>query len=420
MEQGTGKTIPALVRLLELLKHKQINDALVVAPKSTLGAWERDIEKFDEDDQQILKKSITLVNYDLVWRRDSFKKPWGAIVLDEAHFIKNRSSKRSQALLKLGVNAKYKYILTGTPIGNGQLENIWSQYCFLKPYIERGRVASTIFGGTYPKFSDRYCILNQYHQPYAYRNVNELQDIINQYSYRVKKIDCLDLPEKLPDEIVEVELVEKKLYKELHQESTLADFEILAENSLSRMIKLRQLASGFINNDGEILDVKCEKLNILEELITGLDKKVVIFAQFTHSIDQINALMKALNIRTLVLDGRSKDKTIWRQFQTDESIQVIICQYDTACAGIDLFASDTIIYYEPTLKSNTLEQSRDRIHRTGQKNKCSYIHLITKGTIERDIYRALAGYSDFTEKLFTEYMTSYRKKYDTTRKGSNK
>lgn len=420
MEQGTGKTIPALVRLLELLKHNQINDALVVAPKSTLGAWERDIEKFDEDDQQILKKSITLVNYDLVWRRDSFKKPWGAIVLDEAHFIKNRSSKRSQALLKLGINAKYKYILTGTPIGNGQLENIWSQYCFLKPYIERGRVASTIFGGTYPKFSDRYCILNQYHQPYAYRNVNELQDIINQYSYRVKKIDCLDLPEKLPDEIVEVELVEKKLYKELHQESTLADYEILAENSLSRMIKLRQLASGFINNDGEILDVKCEKLNILEELITGLDKKVVIFAQFTHSIKSISELLTKLKIKHVVLNGETKDKTIWRQFQTDESIQIIVCQYDTACAGIDLFASDTIIYYEPTLKSNTLEQSRDRIHRTGQKNKCSYIHLITKGTIERDIYRALAGYSDFTEKLFTEYMTSYRKKYDTTRKGSNK
>lgn len=391
-----------------------------MAPKSTLGAWERDIEKFDETDRIILRSWITLVNYDLVWRRESFKKPWGAIVLDEAHFIKNRSSKRSQALLKLAVNAKYKYILTGTPIGNGQLENIWSQYTFLDPYIERGRVASRIFGGSYPKFSDRYCILNQYHQPYAYRNVNELQEIINQYSYRVKKVDCLDLPEKLPDEIIEVELVEKKLYKELHRESTIEQYEILAENPLSRMIKLRQLASGFINNDGEVVEVKCEKLNILEELIAGLDKKLVIFAQFTHSIKSISELLKKLKIKHVVLNGETKDKTIWRQFQNDESIRIIVCQYDTACAGIDLFAADTIIYYEPTLKSNTLEQSRDRIHRTGQKNKCSYIHLITKGTIERDIYRALAGYSDFTEKLFTQYMESYRKKYDTTRKGSNK
>lgn len=405
------------MRLLELLKSKRINDALVVAPKSTLGAWERDFEKFDESDQLILKQSITLVNYDLVWRRDSFQKPWGAIVLDEAHFIKNRSSKRSQALLKMAVHAQYKYILTGTPIGNGQLENIWSLYTFLDPYIERGRVASRIFGGSYPKFSDKYCILNQYHQPYSYRHVDELQDIINEHSYRVKKVDCLDLPEKLPDELVEVELIEKKLYKELHRESVIEQFDIVSENPLSRMIKLRQLASGFINNDGEIVDVKCDKLTILEELMSGFNKKVVIFAQFTHSIDQINTLMKALKIKSIVLDGRTKDKSIWRQFQSDESIQVIICQYDTACAGIDLFASDTIIYYEPTIKSNTLEQSRDRIHRTGQKNKCSYIHLITKGTIEKEIYKALAGYSDFNEKLFTEYMESYQKKYDTTRKG---
>lgn len=420
LEQGTGKTLIVLSRLVELLRYKQINNFLIVAPLSTLGSWSRDIEKFEKVDQDLLLKHGTFINYDRVWRNDFDKKTFDFIALDESHFIKNRSSKRAKALLKLSIKAKYRYILSGTPFSNAKLEDIWSQYCFLKPYIERGRVASKIFGGSYPKFSDRYCILNQYYQPYAYKNVNELQDIINQYSYRVKKIDCLDLPEKLPDEIIEVELLEKKLYKELHQESTLAEYEILAENSLSRMIKLRQLASGFINNDGEILDVKFEKLTILEELITGLDKKVVIFAQFTHSIDQINALMKTLNIKAIVLDGRTKDKTIWRQFQTDESIQVIICQYDTACAGIDLFASDTIIYYEPTLKSNTLEQSRDRIHRTGQKNKCSYIHLITKGTIERDIYRALSGFSDFTEKLFTEYMTSYRKKFDTTRRGSNK
>ena len=420
LEQGTGKTLIVLSRLVELLRKGQITNFLIVAPLSTLGSWNRDIEKFETRDQELLRQHGTFINYDRVWRNGFEKNTYDFIALDESHFIKSRSSKRSQALLKMSTRAKYRYILSGTPLSNGKLEDIWSQFCFLKPYIERGRVASQIFGGSYPKFCDRYCILNQYHQPYAYRNVNELQEIINEYSYRVKKIDCLDLPEKLPDEIVEVELVEKKLYKELHKESTIEQYEILAENPLSRMIKLRQLASGFINNDGEIMDVKCEKLSILEELVTGLDKKLVIFAQFTHSIDQISELMKKLKLKTIVLNGATKDKTIWREFQNDESIRVIVCQYDTACAGIDLFAADTIIYYEPTLKSNTLEQSRDRIHRTGQKNKCSYIHLITKGTIERDIYRALSGYSDFNEKLFTQYMESYRKKYDTTRKGSNK
>lgn len=413
---------------MDLLKSGSIVDALVVAPKSALGAWERDIEKFDELDSEILRDSITLINYDKIWRGDKespYFKKYGCIVLDEAHNIKNRTSQRSKFLLKIACQADYKYILTGTPIGNGQLENIWSLYCFLNPYIDRGQVYSNIFReymtevasgsykGSYKEFQDRYCILNMYHKPSSYINVKELQKIINEHSYRVKKVECLDLPDKLPDEIVSIELKEKALYKRLATESALLEYEILAENPLSRMIKLRQLASGHIKNENELIEVKNEKLSILQELIEGYedDKKLVIFAEFKYSISKISELLKKLKIKHIVLDGDQKDKTIWRQFQADASIKIIVCQYQTASAGIDLFASDTIIYYEPTLRSNILEQSRDRIHRTGQVNKCSYIHLITKGTIEVDIYRALSGYSDFSEKLFTEYMNIYRRSY---------
>lgn len=428
MEQGTGKTLPTLVRILDLLKSGKIETALVVAPKSALGAWERDTELFNELDQEILRDAITLINYDKVWRgeeKSPYYKPYGCIVLDEAHSIKNRTSRRSKFLLKIATMSDYRYILTGTPIGNGQLENIWSLYCFLDPYLERGRVYSNIFKrfmeenasgeykGSYGEFEKRYCILNMYHKPASYINVKELQNIINEHSYRVKKVDCLDLPDKLPDEIIRVELVEKPLYKILATESAILEYEILAENPLSRMIKLRQLASGHIKTEDGLIEVKCEKLEILKELIEGYedDKKLVIFAEFKYSIGKIAELLKKLKIKFVVLDGDQKDKTIWRKFQSDKNIRVIICQYQTASAGIDLFASDTIIYYEPTLRSNILEQSRDRIHRTGQKNKCSYIHLLTKGTIEEHIYKALAGYSDFSEKLFVEYMNDYRRSY---------
>ena len=184
------------------------------------------------------------------------------------------------------------------------------------------------------------------------------------------------------------------------------------------MIKLRQLSSGYLTykeaDEAKLLELKTEKLSVLEELLEGYpdDKKVVIFAEFKYSIAQISELLRKKKIRFVVLDGDQKDKTIWRKFQSDERIRVIVCQYQTASAGIDLFASDTIIYYEPTLRSNILEQSRDRIHRTGQKEKCSYIHLLTRGTVEVDIYRALAGYSDFSEALFTRYMDGYRRNYN--------
>ena len=426
MEQGTGKTLVGLYRILDLLRSGAIEEALIVAPKSALGAWERDIELFNDLDREILTAGITLINYDKIWRgeKDSpYYKKYGCIVLDEAHYIKNRTSQRSKFLLKIATMADYRYILTGTPISNGQLENIWSLYCFLDPYLERGYPYSRIFGGPYKAFEDRYCILNMYHKPSSYIHVKELQDIIAEHSYRVKKVECLDLPEKLPDEIIKVDLGEKTLYKKLATESAILEYEILAENPLSRLVKLRQLASGYLNikkpnEDGtyteEIKEVKCEKISILEELIEGYedDKKLVIFAEFKYSIRKISELLGKMKIKFVVLDGDQKDKTIWRKFQTDKKIRVIVCQYQTASAGIDLFASDTLIYYEPTLRSNTLEQSRDRIHRTGQANKCSYIHLLTKGTVEVDIYRALAGYSDFSEALFTRYMEGYRRSYD--------
>ena len=428
MEQGTGKTIPSLVRVLDLLKSGEIKSALVVAPKSALGAWERDINLFEEAEQEILKESITLINYDKVWRgkeKSPYYRKYGCIILDEAHNIKNRTSQRSKFLLQIAAWAKYKYILTGTPISNGQLENIWSLYCFLNPYINRGRTYSNIFKehmegntslpykGSYAEFQDRYCILNKYHKPSSYINVKELQKIINEHSYRIKKSECLDLPEKLPDEIIHVELKEKALYKKLHNDSAILEYDILAENPLSRMIKLRQLCAGHIKTEDGIIEVKTEKLDILKEIIEGYedDKKLVIFAEFKYSIKKISNLLEELKINFVVLDGDQKDKKIWRRFQEDKSIRIILCQYQTANSGIDLFASDTIIYYEPTLRSQILEQSRDRIHRTGQTNKCSYIHLITKGTIEVQIYRALASYSDFSDKLFLQYFNEYRRNY---------
>lgn len=429
MEAGTSKTYPTLIRLLELIKSGKIKDALIVAPKSTLGSWLRDLAFFDPPDRSTLESAIALINYDKVWRgedKSPFFKAWGAVVLDESHNIKNRTSKRAKFCLKIACMAKYRYILTGTPIGNGALEDIYAQIAFLDPYIERGNIYSRIFKehfermtpektfrGSYYEFLERFCILNKYHKPYRYINVKELQSLINGYSYRVKKSECLDLPEKLPDEIIEVENLEKALYKRLSTSSALLEYEILAENPLSRMVKLRQLSSGFIKNENELLTFKSDKLVILEELIERYDddKKLVIFAEFKYSIASICALLSKLKIKYVTLDGEQKNKTIWRQFQTDKSIRVIVCQYQTANAGIDLFASDTIIYYEPTLRSTVLEQSRDRIHRSGQKNKCSYIHLLTKGTVEEAIYKALAGYADFSEKLFTEYLASYQKSY---------
>ena len=414
MEQGCGKTLVALVHLLHLLKTRKIANFLIVAPKSALGAWDRDVEMFDPADQKILKDAMTLINYDKVWRKkdDSpYFREWDAIILDEAHNIKNRTSERSEFLLKLALKSQYRYILTGTPISNGHLENIWSEYAFLAPKKEKRSISCEWFG-KYSDFTDQYCDMNQYYQPYRYRNVNDLQEIIDAHSYRVTKEECLDLPEKLPDEIWKVDLIEKDWYKDLWHESAIMELDVLAENPLTRMLKLRQFCSGQIVSDyGNTIPVKHNKLKTLDEFLEGYENKLVIFAQFKRSIKDIEGLLKKKKIKSVTLDGDQKDKNIWRRFQIDDSIRVIVVQYESGSSGIDLFASSTMIFYEPTIRSNILEQARDRIHRTGQHHPCQYIHFITRGTVEEQIYKALSNFSDFSEKLFTEYITSYTRSY---------
>lgn len=405
MEQGTGKTIPTLLAIYDKASQGLIKNALIIAPKAVCGSWYRDIDKMALNVKETLLKTCTIINYDKVWRGNTYNKVWDCIVLDESHKIKNRTSKRGAFLLELSRKAKYKYILTGTLINNAKLEDSWSQFAFLHNWKKGRSVYATLFNNmSYYDFLERYAYLNQFYTPYKYKNVDEVQEIIRRHSYRVLKVDCLDLPDKLPNEVYEIENVEKKLYKEMLKNNTAEEHGVLAENSLTRLGKLRQICSGFIKNENEVVTLKCEKLNAVKDFIEENEKKLVIFAEFKYSIKNISELLERMKVSYVVLDGEQKNKSIWRQFQDDETVQVIICQYASGNAGIDLYSADTIIFYEPTLSSNVLEQAKDRIHRIGQISKCSYIHFITKGTIEEHIFNNLEKYCDFNKAMFDDYL----------------
>lgn len=389
------KTLPILYHIAYLASVNEITNALIVAPLSTLGAWTRDLEKMPPSKRKWIT-SLTIINYDKVWRRaEIHQATWDCIVLDEAHSIKHRTSQRSKAVRKMGLKAKYRYILTGTPMSNGHLEEYWAQFNFLDPDIF----------GPYKRFQDRYCFVNQFYKPYKYRHVDELKTIIAANSYRITKEECLDLPEKLDDEVIELELREKAKYKQM-LDNFIAELEIEAPNPLTRMGKLRQLCSGFIIDENrQAIELKSDKLKVTQELLEARgDKKTVIFAEFKHSIRTITDHLKKEKISHLVLDGDQKDKNVWRKFQSDDTIQVIVCQYQTANAGIDLYASDTIIFYEPTLSSMINEQAKDRIHRIGQHHPCSYYYLITKGTVERKIYNTLLKGRDFGKEVLLDFI----------------
>lgn len=414
MEQGTGKSFPVLFRLAELAACGRVRTALVVAPKAVCESWRQKEDQLSDAQRASLDGVLDVVSYDLVWRRASYHDAtYDAVVLDESHYVKSPSAKRTHACMALCARARYRYILTGTPTSNGQLCNIWSQFACIDPVVVKGRVYPACLGGdSYYRWLDRVAYLNQWHRPYKYRDVSSLQEVMGEHSYRITKAECLELPEKLPDQILDVELDPRAAahYRGMMRSSAIVELDTLAGNSLTRSLRLRQIASGFVDTDsGGRVEYPCRKLTALRELLEDFEGKIVVFCDFRHSIDAVSGLLTRMRLRHVVLDGRQADKGVWKTFQGDEGVRAIVCQYQSGSAGIDLYAADTIVFYEPSLSSNLTEQARDRIHRIGQHRPCSYYFLLTRGTVERAIYAALANYADFGEALFTRYMDEYVK-----------
>lgn len=413
MEQGTGKTFPVLFRMAELAGQGRIESALIVAPKAVCESWRDKIRLLsDAQREQLACIELRIVSYDMVWRRTEYVDAvWDMVVLDESHYVKSPSAKRTKACQKICSMAYYRYILTGTPTSNGQLCNLWSQLSCVDPTVVRGHVYPKCLGGdSYYKWIERVAYMDPWHKPYKYKDVAALQDVMGDWSYRITKDECLDLPERLPDVILHCDLPgrTKKAYREMARHSAIVELDTLAGNSLTRSLRLRQLASGFLDTEnGERVEYPNPKLVALRGLLTDWEGKVVVFCDFRHSIDAVSGLLDEMGIGHVILDGRQQDKGVWRRFQEDPEVRAIICQYQSGSAGIDLYAADTIVFFEPSLSSNLTEQARDRIHRIGQRHACSYYWLLVGGTIEHAIYKALLGYADFSDALFTRYIETY-------------
>lgn len=396
-EQGTGKTIPMLYHITNLFMAGEIENCLIVCPASVKGSWSRDIEKLSSLRRKYTE-NIEVVSYDLVWRRNHFNKEWDCIVLDESHCIAARTSKRTKFLHKLKLGSIYRYILTGTPMHNGHYEDYYSQMEFLRPGLF----------GSYREFCAHYTVERQLPGTYVriivkYRNVPELLEKVKEYAFYISKEDCLDLPEQLPATVIDCELKEKKHYKQALK-SFIEEFDMNIGNPMSIIVKLRQLCSGFLIDDyGDVHELKCEKIKMLDELIDSIAGKIVIFAEFTYSLQQIHKLLDKKKISYLTLDGRQKDKTVWKKFQKDGNIKVMVCQYRSANAGIDLFAASDMIFYEPTQSSTVVDQAMARIHRNGQTRNCSYYWLLTENSVEHDIYERVTNGIDFNTQALGKF-----------------
>lgn len=446
---AADKTVTAIAVAGAAFQKGKVKRLLVVAPASVVPVWSKEFgdyaafpfavkalqgsakKKVQELDSLITAERYTktpvlyaaVINYESVWRTSD--KPgesvfdaiaaWkpDMIICDESQRIKSNTAQQSKAMHKLGDIAKYKLILSGTPIQNSAMD-VWSQYRFLD---------KNVFGENFYSFRARYGVMGGFNgkQVVGVRDTDILTEKAHSIAYRVTKEDALDLPEQM-FENREIELTpkEQKLYQDVKKEcfSEIEGGTISAAMITTRLLRLQQITGGFVQLDGEAKpkQIGNGKLKALEDIVDDYvvdgGNKLVVFARF---IPEIHAICEMLD-KKKIPDGRGGTKKmrysrIWgsvpleergeqvRAFQQEDDVRVFVAQIDTAGLGITLTAADTAVYYSLNYNYAAYEQSLARIHRIGQRNNCTYIHLVCPKTIDTQILKALHKKEDLAKSI---------------------
>lgn len=407
-ECRTGKTLPTLLHVTNLLMSGKAKDCLIIGPKTALGAWEDEANEFVGKRKRMMD-NVHLVNYELVWRRKEYDRPFDVVICDESHRIAHRTSKQTKFIMKYAKRSKYRYILTGTPLGQGRLEDLYTQMEFLEPG----------FFGKWKEFVARYCVEKQLPGSFVrivvgYRNKEELLERVSHKVMSFRFCDIRDdMPDDLPDNIIHTPKPNQFINSGVKR-MAVEKYDLIIDNPAVQMMKFRQVASGFITDQyGESHHVSDSKIGAFAELLEQiLPEKIVVFAEFRYSIDSIKHLLDSMAINYIVLDGIQKDKNCWRRFQEDDNIKVIVCQYNSANAGINLWKAHHLVFYEPTLSTQMTEQARARIRNVDKTQHCAYHWLLSTNSIEEKIYDTLAKKQDFSVDIMKKlgFNKSRRKK----------
>ena len=421
MEMGTGKTKVTIDNIAWLYLQNKIDSCLIIAPKSVYTVWQTEIETHLPDEVEyyiyrwnIDKKNkdktkllnIFLINVEALSTKRGFdacinylsKRPRNMVVLDESTTIKNRTAKRTKNILKLRTLSAIRRILTGSPITKSPLD-LYTQCEFLSPDL--------LGFDSYYTFRARYAVMQQVEMggrqvlfPKYYTNLDELTEKLKLFSYRVKKQDCLDLPEKLyttrkiilsSKQIEIYERLKKQAYAIVNSQ------EVSFANKLTEILRLHQVANGFVKSDEGEINVfeDCPKLKELLSILEEADGKFIIWANYVQNIKTIiNKLKEVYGANSVVsifgeVSTEDRQEAV-RRFQDDSSCRFFVGNPSTGGYGLTLTAASYVVYFSNSYNLEVREQSEDRAHRIGQKKNVTYIDLIAEGTIDEFIVSALS------------------------------
>ena len=444
MEMGTGKSKVLVDNIAMLYDRGAIKGALIVAPKGvyknwdqiefpvhmpehveyTKVLWEPNLTKKkqfeldtlfdDKGDLKILIMNVEALStekgLDFAHRFLNMLCGRALIGIDESTTIKNPTAKRTKNILKLRNLAKYRRILTGSPVTKSPLD-LYSQCEFLDPF-HLGHSSYYSFRARYAHMLERNFGGRRVQIVGSYRRLDELSEKLEKFSYRVLKEECLDLPPKTyMRRTVELTSEQNKVYAQMKQMAlAMLDDKVMSTvNVMTQLMRLHQVTCDhFKADDGTITQLDNNRVKALLELLEETDGKVIIWANYREDIKNItDSLKKVYGDDSTVeywgeVDSTLRQENIAQFQQKHGPTRYFVGNAQTGGYGITLTAANTVVYYSNNYDLEKRLQSEDRAHRIGQTGSVTYVDLIAEGTIDEKIVKSLRSKINIANEIMGE------------------
>ena len=427
LEMGLGKSVITLTAIFDLcLDSFEVGKVLVIAPlRVARDTWPAEIEKWDhlrELDYAVAigsekerlealnsQASIYLINRENVdWliNKSGLAFNYDMVVIDELSSFKSHTAKRFKSLLKVRPKVKRIVGLTGTPSSNG-LMDLWAEFRILDMGKRLGRYI-THYRNSFFQPDKR----NQ-HMIFSYKPLDgaedRIYDLISDITISMKSMDFLQMPECIINEVpVFMDAKEKDIYENFKEDmvAKIAHEEIDAVNAAALSGKLLQMANGAVYDEDKNTHIlHSRKLDALEDLIEAANGKPVLIAYwYKHDLKRIKDRFSVREIKT------SKDIEEWNKGK----IQVAAIHPASAGHGLNLQGGgSTIIWFGLTWSLELYQQTNARLWRQGQKDTVVIHHIITKGTIDEDVMKALRRKKKTQEDLINAVKANLNRRRNT-------
>ena len=416
-EQGTGKTASAIWAADFLMKQGKVKRALVVCPLSIMdSAWRADLFSFamhrkvdiaygaKDKRRQIIEgdADFVIINYDGVEIVQEAVAQGGfdLIIIDEATHYKNPQTKRWKVMNALLGPDTWMWMMTGTPAAQSPLDAYG--------------LAKMLNPNSVPRFMGTFKqqVMWQVTRFKWVPKDDATETVFNALrpAIRFTKDECLDLPEMTyVKREVPLTAQQKKYYQQLHDQMMLhADGEeVTAANAAIMMNKLMQISCGAVySDDKETIEFDISnRYKVLREVIDESSQKVLIFVPFKHTIELLVQRLRKDKITADFISGdvsASKRTALFKQFQEQPDPRVLVIQPQAAAHGVTLTAANTVVWWGPTSSLETYAQANARVHRSGQKHKCTVVQL-QGSSVEKHVYKMLDNRINVHTKIVDLY-----------------